>query len=239
MQLGKVKDLVRDIVGRDVIQSHVMTLALDSGRREIEKAANFYWMRATKTWNITVGTNEYPITVSTGVGLNLPNFKDIHALFSKQSSTTQWNEVLPGDIFQLEQAYQTDAPGQPRFYVVDNVTLRLYPPEPELAFNMSMFHFEWTSNPSSNTGTDELTDRWPEALIYAGCVWAFTQVRKDEVKAQFYRGLLAREIKNIQGYNLDRMLSWRTDLVPRRGAMTGHPLVNTNKSINPWSFGWY
>lgn len=241
MKMGEIKDVVRDILGRDVMQGHIMDLALASGRREIEKKANFYWMRSSKTWNITAGTNLYPITVSTGVGLNLPNFKDIHALFSKQSSTTQWDEVLPGDIFQLERQYQTDAPGQPRHYVVDNVTLRLYPPEPESAFNMSMFHFEWTTNPTANSGTsgsDELTDRWPEALIYSGCIWGFVQVRKDEARAQHYRGLLELEIKKMQEYNLDRMLSWRVDLVPHSGAMTGHPFINANKSISPWGLGY-
>ena len=229
--------MVRDIVGRDVMQTHVMDFALSNARREIEKTANFYWMRSSKSWNIVVEQQDYSITTSTSNGLNLPNFKDVHALFSSITGSNQWTEVLPGDIFLLEKQYQIDAPGQPRHYVVDNTTLKIYPPEPEQTFPMKLWHFEWTTNPDNNTESDELTNRWPEALVFAGCVWGFTQVRKDEAKAQFYRDLLAREIKKIQSLNLDRMLSWRTDLVPRSGAGTGR-IVNANKSISPWAIGW-
>ena len=237
MELGKIKDIVRDIIGRDVVQSHIMTFGLDNARREIEKTANFYWMRASKTWNCVVDQQDYSITTSGSGGLNLPNFKDVLALFSQVSGSNQWTEVRPGDVFYLEQQYATTATGQPRRYVVDNTTLKVYPPEPEQTFPMKLWHFEWTSNPTANTNsTDELVSRWPEALIYAGCIWGFTQIRKDESKANLYRQLLKLEIKKIQDLNLERMLSWRTDLVPHRGAGGGFS-VNANKSINPWQFG--
>ena len=237
MNLGAIKDIVRDIIGRDVLQGHVLNFALDSGRREIEKTANFYWMRSSKTWSCVVDQGDYSITTSTSNGLNLPNFKDVLALFSSIPSSNQWQEVLSGEIFLLEKAYQTDAEGQPRYYVVDNTTLKLYPPDPDQTYDMKLWHFEWTSNVDDNTESDELTNRFPEALIYAACIWGFTQVRKDEGRAQYYRDLLRMEIKKIQDLNLDRMLSWRTELIPYKGAMTGHPFVNANKSISPWLWG--
>src|SRR3990167_11355293 len=227
MNVGQIKDVIRDTIGIKILHLHILNFGLDHARREIEKTANFYWMRSSKTWDITVDQGDYSITTATNNGLNLPDWKDIHVLFSKPSSSTSWTEVLPGDLFYLERAYQTDAKGQPRHYVVDNTTLKLYPPEPDQAYNMSMWHFEWTSNPTVNTDTDELTNRWPEALIYAGCIWGFTQLAHDEVKAQYYRGLLRVEITKIKDYNLDRMLSWRTDIVPHSGAGTGRS-VNAN-----------
>lgn len=236
MEIGKIKDMIRDTLGRDVMQGHVMDFALSSGRREIEKTANFYWMRSSKTWSMTVNQGDYSITTSATNGLNLPNFKDIHALFSSITGSNQWTEVLPSDVFYMEQKYQTDAPGQPRHYIVDNTTLKLYPPEPDQTYPMKMWHFEWTTNPDNDDESDELTNRFPEALFFAGCVYGFTQVRKDEAKAQYYRDLLKLEIKKIQDLNLERMLSWRTDWVPHRGAGPGR-FVNANKSINPWT-GW-
>ena len=238
MNIGQIKDIIRDTVGIKILHLHVLNFGLEYARREIEKTANFYWMRSSKTFSCVVDQTTYSITTATSNGLNLPNFKDVHALFSSITGSNQWSEVLPGDVFLLEKAYTTDGPGQPRFYVVDNTTLRLYPPKPDQTYPMKLWHFEWTSNPTVNTDTDELTDRWPEALIYAGCMWGFTQLAHDEVRAQYYRGLLKLEITKIKDYNLDRMLSWRVDLTPHSGANTGRPFINANKSINPWSFGW-
>src|SRR3990167_419935 len=120
MEIGKIKDMVRDVVGRDVMQGHVMDFALASARREIEKTANFYWMRSSKTWTCVVNQQNYSITTSTSSGLNLPNFKDVLVLFSSVPSSNQWREVIPSDLFRLEEQYQTNAPGQPRFFVIDN-----------------------------------------------------------------------------------------------------------------------
>src|SRR3990167_5337848 len=241
MDLGSIKDVVDDLIGRGTLPVHIMDYGLGFGRREIEKTANFYWMRSSKTWSMVVSQNTYSITTSSSSGLNLPNFKDVLAMFSSVTGSNQWSEVLPGDVFQLEHDYPTDGPGKPRFYVIDNTTLRLYPPSPDATYPMKMWHFEWTSNPTINSGanaSDEITNRWPEALIYATAAWGFAEVKKDEAKAGYYKNPLRLEIMKIKDYNLDRMLSWRVDLTPHSGANTGRPFINANKSINPWMFGW-
>lgn len=214
MELGKIKDVVRDIVGRDVMQTHIMDFALDTARRELEKLGNFYWMRSSKTWAVVASQQSYSITTATDNGLNLPNFKTIHALFSSTATASQWTEVLPGDVEALEGDYLVTAAGQPANYVVDNTTLILYPPAPALAYSMKLWHYEWTSNPTVNTDTDELTDRWPEALIYAGCVWGLIAVRKDETTAQYYDALLRQEVRKIISVEQSRTWNWRYPPLP-------------------------
>src|SRR3990167_8054246 len=214
MNIGQIKDIIRDTVGIKILHLHVLNFGLEYARREIEKTANFYWMRSSKTFSCVVDQTTYSITTATSNGLNLPNFKDVHALFSSITGSNQWSEVLPGDVFLLEKAYTTDGPGQPRFYVVDNTTLRLYPPKPDQTYPMKLWHFEWTSNPTVNTDTDELTDRWPEALIYAGCVWGLIAVRKDETTAQYYDALLRQEVRKIISVEQSRTWNWRYPPLP-------------------------
>src|SRR3990167_3226218 len=212
MDLGEIKDIIRDIVGRDVMPEHIMDFALDTARRELEKLGNFYWMRSSKTWSVVASQQSYSITTSTSNGLNLPNFKAIHALFSSAATASQWTEVLPGDVEVLEGDYLVTTAGQPANYAVDNTTLRLYPPAPALTYSMKLWHYEWTSNPTINSGadaSDELTNRWPEALIYAGGVWGLTAVKKDEPTAQYYESLLNREVQKIISAEQSRTWNWR------------------------------
>lgn len=239
MKLFNIKDIVREHIGRLGLPSEILVLALDGGRREVEKNGNWWWARSTKSWNTTIDTASYPITTSTGVALNLPKFKDIRAIKTKVSTDKRWAPVEVGQMTleDTEETYATDEKGTPEVAVVDNVTLILFP-IPDKAFNMKMWHWEWTSNPTLNTDTDDLIDRFPEALIYGALIWVYEIYLKDIQGATYWRALLGGspfgtggELVKIRRYNLKRDWQDRIDLVPMKGPYSRTRTRLSNRKI--------
>ena len=224
-ELFKIKDIVWDHFGRVGFPSTMLDRALEGGRREVEQAGNFWWMRTTKEWSLTVGTNEYPLLVSTGVGLNLPNYKDLRALKWKESGDVDWEPIDVGHMAleEAEEAYSTDEEGSPEIGVIDNVTLILFPPEPDLAYNMKMWLYQYTAFPSTgDTGSDELTNKFPDALVYASLAWGYEQQLKDPQGANYWRELLfKKEIPKIKRENLKREFQERINFTPSSGPHLG------------------
>ena len=64
MNLSQARDIVRENCGRDRISEHILSWAMDTGRREVEQAAKegWYWMKGKKDWSIVVSQQSYPIT---------------------------------------------------------------------------------------------------------------------------------------------------------------------------------
>src|SRR5689334_11747142 len=165
MTLGEVKDIVREHFGRTNWPTYMLDVALSSARRDVEKFENFYWMRSSVTFNTVASTQSYALISGS---INKPNFKDLRALHVKQTGDTLYTGAAVGELTR-EAAFlihPSDEENMPLAAVVDNTTLYLFP-TPDQIYNMKLYHWEWTSNPSAgNTGSDELTSRFPEALIY-------------------------------------------------------------------------
>jgi hypothetical protein len=217
MVLGQLKDLLRDSLGRRDLPTHLCQFFLDSGRRDIEKSHNFYWMRTVKTWNLTIDQGDYSISTSTSNGLNIPAFKDIRILFQKESTDVAWNPVEIKDLDECLQIYSTDSEGAPEAAVIDNDTLSLFPVDPDQAYNMKLLYWQWTSNPTSNQDTDELLTRWPELLLYAASAFGMQWLTKNPQLVLPFQQMFERESVKVKRYSDDRLMDERVDLTPRRG----------------------
>src|SRR5690349_13088559 len=204
MTLGEVKDIVREHFGRTNWPTYMLDVALGSARRDIEKFENFYWMRDFTTFDTVASTQSYAI--GSALAINEANFKDIRALHIKESSDTLWTEVEVG-VMTLEEAFlihPTDEEDLPLLAVLDNTTLYLFP-TPDQVYNCKLWHWSWTSNPSAgNTGSDELTSRFPEALIYGAIVWGYEQFDKNSADADRYRAMFGRELQKLHAHNIER-----------------------------------
>ena len=200
--------------------SHVMDFILASGRRDIEKIHNFYWMRATKSFNLVIDQASYSITTSPSGGLNLPNFKDIRVLFEKDPAFSRWTEVEIKDFNQAEPLYPTDDTDEPEAAVIDNNTLFVFPPKPDKAYNMRLYHWEWTTNPAANTGTDDITDRWPELLIYSATAAGLQYLTHNQEISVPWQQLAQQELVRVKRYSDDRISAERIDLTPKPGPWT-------------------
>lgn len=221
MDMGGIKDVVRELVERFNVPNHILTYALDRGRREIEKRGNFYWMSVStpKDWDTIDGQQDYSVTTSGSGGLNLPTFKDARALGSKDTGTndTAYVEVdMDPPLEELMFTYATDDTGQPEVAILENTTLKLYPPDPDQVWNMRLYYWQWTANPTANSGTEELTDRWPEALIY-GATMAVHETKKDLAGALYWQKMMEQEIIKIKRHNQDRAWPTRFEIQPRTG----------------------
>jgi len=224
MNLGEVKDVVREHFGRIGWPTVMLDLALGSARREIEKNSNggYYWMRSTKTFNSVASQQDYSITTATANGLNLPNFKDVRALRVKESGDTVWTDVSVGEVTQeeAETMFATDEENMPLIAIVDNTTLKLFP-TPDAIYNFKLWHYEWTSNPTTNTGTtgtDELTERFPEALIYGALVWGCEQYEKSYPDADRWAAKFREQQSQLHRHSLERERQDRLTWVPMGGA---------------------
>ena len=246
MKLYEVRDIVRENVGRDKLAKHMLDYALDQGLRRIEKAANFYWMRAVKTWSCVVNQQAYSITTSTSSGLNLPNFKDERILLVSDQTLTNpdWDEVFgPEDMEDLGLEFADTDTGMPVVHAISESTttgtlsdlagstsdqILLYPPLPDKTYSMRLHYFQWTSLPTDvTTETHEVLKRWPEALIYAATGEGILAAMKDPQLATYWFNRFDNptnrmdpgELTKMKRYNQERLQSSRIEMRPQRGGL--------------------
>lgn len=95
---GDVKDIVREHLSRTTFPTNMLDKALDQGRRIIEQAGNWYWMRAETFFLLTVNQPVYPIN-STGAAM-APQEVIIFpsTLASTNASITTTTDKLPQKI---------------------------------------------------------------------------------------------------------------------------------------------
>lgn len=214
MTFGEIKDAVREHFGRVGWPTVMLDQALASARRDIEKSGNYYWMRASGTFNTVASTQSYATASSP---ISKPNFKDLRALHLKESTSNVWTEIACG-VMPLEEAnliYATDDEDFPQLAVLDNSTIYLFP-TPDEIYNAKLYFWEWTSN-GSNLESDELSNRFPEALIYGALVWGCDQYEKNHPEADRWRALFGAELRKIHTHDFEREQPTRVQLTPMRG----------------------
>ena len=225
MTLGEVKDVVREHFGRMGLPTAILDISLAEGRRLIEREANFWWMRATTEFNLVANTQDY--IIGSGLAVNIVNFKDARAINFKKSTDTRWQPITLGTMDQeeLDVMFGTTDAGPPVVAIVDNVTLKIYPPKPDLAYNMKLYHYNWTLNPTDNTASDDITRNYGMAMIYSAIIWGYEIELKDMQGAVYWRELLGGkpfgrggEIAKLKRQNLKRDWQDKIVLVPHAGA---------------------
>lgn len=245
MKKYQVADVIRENVGRDRIAEHMMEWLLGAGLRAIESTGNYYWMGSQRLWTLTVDKQDYSF-----IDLGIPNWKDTRILYSSVPGETnpQWTECVgPKDIEDMKGHYGAEDDGQPAFYSLREVngsgpTLSVWPPLPDEAYDMSLYHYEWTSLPADAVSeAHEVLKRWPEALIYTATATAYSAILKDDAgaaawMAKFDNPRMPRdktELTKIRRYNNDRMNSSRVIFEPHTGA--GNPLGFLRRGREIWT----
>lgn len=213
MTFGEIKDAVRDGIGKDNVLPRQITYFIGRGRREIENRVNGHWMRGTKNWSAIVDQSNYSITQSAGGGLALANFKDVRSSRSKQSTETIWSvpHKVYDDFDVVWSNWATDDTGEPREVVIDNENLYLFPPKPDKAYDMVLYYWQFTANPTANSGTDFLTLRFPEALIFTSVAAGLQFLTKSTEIALPWAGMAEAELVKLSAFVRDRGLpdeSW-------------------------------
>lgn len=209
MNIGEIKDVVRDNVGNRDIAPHMLTYFLDMGRRELEKRFNFWFMRRTKDVTLIVDQQEYSITTAASGGFDIPDFKDVRTIWTRDPDPTFQRQFTfpPVKLVDFDEAlsiFAIDDTGEPEQAVVDNNSLFVFPPNPDRAYITRFFHWVWTNNPTSDSGSDDLTTRFPEALIYAATMAGVRLTTKNEELARPWQQLMEAELRRIEQYEKDR-----------------------------------
>lgn len=238
MKLFEVRDIVRENVGRDKITEVYLKWSLDQGLREIEKTGNYYWMRATKTWNCVVSQQAYSIYTSASSGLNIPAFKDVRILLTQDQTlpNPDWDEVFgPEDMEAAGLEFADTDTGMPVSFAIDESTttgtqelssnILVYPPLPDKIYNMRLHYYQWTALPTDITSeAHEVLKRWSEALIYLATEAAVVGLTKDPQFGVYWRQKFSNkqdggELVKIRRYNLERAQDSRVELRPARGGL--------------------
>lgn len=230
MKKYEVADIVRDHVGRDRISDPVLDWCLNRGLREIEKRDNFYWMGASKVWDILDGQQEYSLADD----LLINDFKEAELMMSSdrtQDSPT-WKEISgPEPIHNCKINFAEDDTGTPGFWSLqednDNPTIILWP-IPDQDYRAQLVYWSWTTLPqAANSESHEVLRRWPESLIYLATEQAVMVSTKDPEQAMYWRSLFVNidpvvntEYKRIKMYHDSRTERQRFRASPSNGSTT-------------------
>lgn len=229
MVYGDIKEVVRTTIGKRDIEPVIMEYIIASGRREIEKANNWYYMR--KKVDFTLVEDQQAYSVKSGGDVNISNFKDSRVLLYRRPTGNVFYEVPSGDRNQLDLQYSTDGSGAPERYCLDDeddeLKLLVYPVLPDDEYEMRLLYYAWTSNPASDTGTDELISRWPELLVNSSVAQGFRIVTKEEPLAQPWDAKMAAELQKLKHYDWFRSESEKNMIHPSRGPYVGSQDVSS------------
>ncbi|HEY7419229.1 MAG TPA: hypothetical protein VH593_28865 [Ktedonobacteraceae bacterium] len=237
MLLGEAKDVVREHFGRLGLNTAILTLGLTEGRKLIEREGNFWWMRGTYDASAVINQQDY--SIESGGDFDIDNFKDARALLTKKASDVDWQPVELGivDHEELDQMYDEDDVGMPEYALIDNTTLKLYPPLPDYEYDLRLYFFQWTDNPTNNTDTDDLLKNYGMAVCYGAIIWGFEMQLKDLQGAGYWRNLLGGtpfghggEIAKLKRENFKRDWKDRVMMTPHKGAgrLTRRSITNLN-----------
>ena len=222
MTKGEAKTLIRFLVGRGDFEPLLLDYFLDLGRRELESKDNFYYMRALKEFNLTINQGEYTISTSP---MSISDFKMVRYVLWKDSTLFEYRLIPPYEINILDTNYATNGTGAPEAYNLDDQTFRLYPVDPDKAYNMRFYYWKWTANPTNDTSTDEVLTRWPEALINASVARAILVLTRDAGQAKPWFDLYEMEKNKMREYDRLRSSEGELHLMPS--------LVPTTRIIMP------
>ena len=217
--LADVKDFVREHLARTTFPTEFLDRAIDGGRRYVEKEGNWWWMRAPATPVAVVNQQNYTLDDSAPTGWAISSFKDAKALMTKKSADTEWSPMEFGTM-SLDEAtlhWATDDDGIPELAILDNRTIKLFPPKPDVAYQFTLFYWQWTLNPALNTGSDDLIKRFPEALKYASMEYACEMELKDYQAASYWKAKLREEVIKIRRHNFLREQQDKITIVPMTG----------------------
>ena len=204
--IGQFKDLLQETLGGAELSLEMVNFLLASGRREIEKRVNAYWMTVTTDFQLNINQSSYLISAAP---ITRPAFKDIFFVSWRSPGTMRsnekWNDV-PHKSFQLlNNQFDPSETGAPKACAVDNLNLVFFP-IPLLAYQIRLHAFEWTANPTDNVGApNELMDRFPEALLYAATMTGTLLLTKDPAMAKPWADLFTGEIAAVQAYTNQRI----------------------------------
>lgn len=226
MLLYELKDFVREHFGRLGLPTSILDQALTEGRKLVEQEGNFWWMRATTDFNLVSSPAQQDYTIESGGDIDIDNFKDARALLQKLPTETRWEPVELGTIDQdeLDILYDEDDQGEPEVAVIDNDTLKVYPPVPLYDYDMRIFTYNWTDNPTDNSQTDALLKNFGMSVAFGALIWGFEIELKDIQGAAYWRNLLGGTpyghggvIARLKRENLKR--EWRDKIImtPRKG----------------------
>jgi hypothetical protein len=250
--------------------------ALEQGRRIVEQAGNWWWMKGEVTFDLVANQPVYPINTSSQPvqpvervvftpgsitstakypttikvqPVDVVDFKDVRAALVKKPSDINWNFMEVGGITKEEadNHWSINDSGMPELLLVENFDLFVYPPFPDSTYTLKLYYWRWTSNPKSNLETDELINRFPEALEYAALAWAYDLELKDPQGAGYWRTLLGGkpneigiggEIAKIRRHNLQRQRSDNLNLTPMTGPFQRSRRLRITQNIWLGSQGW-
>lgn len=276
----EVKDTVREHLARTTFPTDMLDKSLANGRRIVEQAGNWYWMRLETFFTTQINQPVYPIysqietpsggippqevlifnpnLASTNAAVDtatikipekikvqpvwIPGYKDSRAALVKEKTDNSWSPCGIGQITksEMDQHYAINDNGITQCILVENFNLYVYPPFPDKEYLIYLYYFGWTANPKSNLATDELVERFPDALIYASLCWAYELELKDMEGAAYWRKLLGGqpdqvgiggEIAKIRRHNFQRMRQDNMSLTPLTGPMQRVNRLNMQQPI--------
>ncbi len=234
MKLFEVRDQVRENVGRDKLNEGVLDYCIKKGLAEIEKADNFYWMEASKLFELDNDRIEQVYSI--GDDLNITDYKDAQILLISDRTATdpEWHEVTGPEMeSQVKGNFTEASSGQPGFWSLrdenDASNIVLWPPVLDKDYRAKLFYYRWTALPvDANSTAHEVLRRWHDALIYVATAEGILISTKDVEQANFWSARFRNvadekvntEYKKIKLYQEQRKARKGTSTSPTNGVAT-------------------
>lgn len=232
MKLYEVRDVVREHVGRDKVTDPVLDWCLGRALRQIEQRDDFYWMQASKLFEVVEGQQAYSIRDD----IFADDYKSANLVLvsDRTADDPSWHEVSgPESIATTKANFSEADEGCPAFWTLreegDDPTILFWPPVPDQPYRGELHYYAWTALPTSATSDEhEVLRRWPEALIYLATAQGVLVATKDMEASMFWEmqfinpanQTVSTEYKKIKLYQEQRHTAKRFRNPTSSGATT-------------------
>lgn len=201
--VSELQDMLRSKLGIPDLDPFQLTTFLRWGRHELEVRGNYYYGIDKVDSALVAGTQTYSITSSTAPGLGKTNFKEYHSLFIREVAGQTWIPVPVGAWEGSVDAAHTTQ-DKPQYAVIHDSMLYVFP-VPDAAYPIRLIHFNWTTNPTDITSTDELFTNWEMALFSASMMASKRFLEQSASAGDAWEVLMKDEINKLRDFTNARL----------------------------------
>jgi hypothetical protein len=202
--VSEIQDMVRRKIGVPNLDPEDLKMIMAWGRSELESRGNYYYGVALKDTALTASTQSYSLTSSTGAGFGLTNYKEHRSLFIREVSGANWLPLPIGGWDSALPDHSHTVSNKPQAAVIENDTI-YFLPTPDAAYPIRLYHFNWTTNPESLSGTDELFTRWSQAIYYACMFTGKNFTNNSQNAGAQYEELMMTQVERLKDFTNRRM----------------------------------
>jgi hypothetical protein len=186
MALSDIRTRVANNIDRDDIPDTAAGLIdrwINDAQRRVCRAHNFTFMESEADTTLVVDQRNYSLPTGSASALRFKSEISMEIILTN-SHRQKLKRIFKQDAEKREEFTDTTGSGTPRSYAIQKGQIYLYP-KPNKALTMNIEYYGFLATLSTDAGTNDLMDDYPEVVEALATAFGFRYVYEEE-RADFW-----------------------------------------------------